>query len=182
MKQEFSTSEEVPINHIDAASAGDEPRAPAFSDEALALRFAEVHGNDLRYVADWNRWLRWDGTRWQFDRTLFAFALARKRCRRAAAECNANKTKNLLASAKTVNAVVTLARADQRIAATADQWDADPWLLNTPAGIVDLRTGELSSHRPEYYMTKIACAIQMHPVQSQRGSVFSTASWVGILR
>ena len=78
MKQGFSTSEEVPINHIDAASAGDESRAPPFSDEALALRFAEVHGNDLRYVADWNRWLRWDGTRWQFDRTLFAFALREK--------------------------------------------------------------------------------------------------------
>ena len=27
-----------------------EPRPPAFTDEALALRFAERHANDLRYV------------------------------------------------------------------------------------------------------------------------------------
>ena len=173
MKEESPTSAEVPINHIDAASAVDESRAPPFTDEALALRFAETHANGLRYVAAWNRWLRWDGTRWQFDDTLFAFDLARKICRRAAAECSDNKTKKLLASAKTVNAVVTLARADRRIAATTDQWDADPWLLNTPAGIVDLRTGKLSSHRPECFMTKIA---GVAPDAS-----CSIASWLGFL-
>ena len=40
-----------------------------------------------------------------------------------------------------VDAVQTLARADRRIAATIEQWDADPMLLNTPDGIVDLRDG-----------------------------------------
>ncbi len=35
-----------------------EMQAPAFSDEALALRFAERHADDLRYVAAWGRWLR----------------------------------------------------------------------------------------------------------------------------
>jgi hypothetical protein len=48
----------------------DEPRPPAFSDEALALRLAERHAGNLRYVAPWGKWLQWDGTRWQFDNTL----------------------------------------------------------------------------------------------------------------
>ena len=26
--------------------------------------------------------------------------------------------------------------------------DADPYLLNTPAGVVDLRTGQISDHEP----------------------------------
>ena len=39
-------------------------------------------------------------------------------------------------------AVETLARSDRRIASTVEQWDADPWLLNTPGGIIDLRTGD----------------------------------------
>ena len=39
-------------------------RPPIFSDEALALHFAEMHADDLRYVAAWNKWLSWDGTRW----------------------------------------------------------------------------------------------------------------------
>jgi len=59
-----------------------------------------------------------------------------------------------IASAKTVAAVERLARADRRLAATTDQWDADPWLLNTPAGIVDLRSGELGPHRADAFLTK----------------------------
>ena len=48
-----------------------------------------------------------------------------------------------------------LARADRRIAATIDQWDADPWLMNTPDGIVDLKTGSVRPHRAEDFITKI---------------------------
>jgi putative DNA primase/helicase len=130
-------------------------RAPAFSDEALALRFAERHQHDLRYVAAWAKWLRWDGARRCFDDTLYAFNLARQICREAAAECNKPKTAAVLASAKTVAAVERLAKADRRLAATIDQWDVDPWLLNTPGGVVDLRTGRSRPHRPEDYMTKV---------------------------
>ena len=142
----------------EAADVGEEndPRPPEFSDEALALRFADEHKDDLRYVAIWGRWLSWDGKRWQFDDTLSAFDSARKICRRASAECNKPSAAQKIASAKTVAAVATLARADRQIAARADQWDADPWLLNTPGGVVDLRTGELRPARREDYMTKIA--------------------------
>ena len=61
-----------------------------------------------------------------------------------------------IASAKTVAAVERLAKADRRLAATAEQWDADPWLFNTPLGVIDLRTGRINAHRPDDYMTKIA--------------------------
>lgn len=36
-----------------------------------------------------------------------------------------------------------------------DKWDADPDVLNTPSGIVDLRTGVLGPHNPHAYCTKI---------------------------
>ena len=89
------------------------------------------------------------------DDTKLAFDLSRKVCREAAAECNKDKIAPNLASAKTVAAVERLALADRRIAATVDQWDADPWLLNTPDGVVDLRTGQRRPHRAEDYQTKI---------------------------
>lgn len=130
-------------------------RPPAFSDEALALRFSERHADDLRYVAAWGRWLRWDGTCWRFDDSLHAFDLARRICREAAAECNQPKVAVAIASAKTVAAVERLAKADRRHAATVDQWDADPLLLNTPAGVVDLRNGRMRPHRAADYLTKI---------------------------
>jgi putative DNA primase/helicase len=132
-----------------------DPRPPAFTDESLALRFAEIHTADLRYVAAWGRWLSYNGVCWRFDETLLAFDLARKICRGAAAKCNDPKVAAALASAKTVAAVVTLAKTDRRLAATVDQWDADPWLLNTLAGVVDLRTGRCRPHRPDDYLTKV---------------------------
>jgi putative DNA primase/helicase len=54
--------------------------------------------------------------------------------------------------------VERLARADRRHAATTEEWDADPWLLNTPGGVVDLVTGAIRAHRREDRMTKIATA------------------------
>ena len=110
----------------------------------------------MRYVAAWSRWLIWTGTHWQFDETLKAFDLSREVCRAAAGECTKQKLSSAIASAKTVAAVERLAKADRRIAATVDQWDADPWLLNTPGGVVDLRDGGYRLHNPADYITKIS--------------------------
>jgi len=100
-----------------------------FSDDALALRLADHHADELRYVDDWGRWLRWDGMRWQFDKTLAVFDLARALCREAASD--QAKAGKQLASAKTIAAVEKLARSDRRLAATSDQWDARPFAFNT---------------------------------------------------
>src|SRR2546426_8324281 len=55
----------------------------------------------------------------------------------------------------TVAAIERLARADRQHAMTIDEWDAHLWLLNTPSGIVNLKSGEVSAHRPDAYCTKI---------------------------
>ena len=110
------------------------------------------------HVAAWGKWLLWTGTHWQFDSTMRAFDMARIICRVASAEISDTKAVKLaaaVASAKTVAAIVSLARADRRHAATVEQWDTDPWLLNTPGGIVDLRTGAMLPHDPEQHITKI---------------------------
>jgi putative DNA primase/helicase len=136
----------------------EEARAPEFSDESLALRFAGLHATDLRYVASWSKWLSWTGKVWRFDETLATLDLVRRVCRAAASECNTHKVAKDIASAKTVAAVERLARADRRLAANVEQWDADLWLLNTPDGCVDLRTATIRPHNAEDYMTKITGA------------------------
>lgn len=35
------------------------------------------------------------------------------------------------------------------------EFDADPWVLNTPGGLVDLRTGEVEPHAAEHLCTKV---------------------------
>lgn len=136
----------------------DEVMPPGFTDDALALKFTEKHADAWRYVAGWGHWLHWDGARWARETTLKAFDLARRICREASAECIKPKIAAKVASAATVAAVERLARADRRHAATADQWDLDPWLLNTPDGRVDLRTGAGTPHERTDYMTKLAAA------------------------
>src|SRR4051812_49404189 len=128
---------------------------PGLSDDALALLFADRYSKNLRYVAAWNRWMVYDGTRWRHDDTLFAYDRVRELCREEAKKVRKRSGADGIKSAKTVAAVERLARADRRIAASVDQWDSDPWLLNTPGGVVDLRTGRMRPHSPTDYMTKI---------------------------
>jgi putative DNA primase/helicase len=134
--------------------------SPELSDDFLALAFAAQHEDDLRFVPVWGKWLRWDDTRWKEDTTLAAFDLVRKVVREHAVElvesgCDSRNGPKNLASAKTVAAVEKLARADQHLARATHIWDRDPWLLNTPGGVVDLRTGSTQPHDRNLHMTKI---------------------------
>jgi putative DNA primase/helicase len=133
---------------------------PPTAEDAIALAFADRHEAELRYVATWGRWLRYDGVRWAYDDTLHAFDLARTICRQVAVA--GDKPVSAVASAKTVAAVERLAKADRRLAGTIGQWDADPWLLNTPTGVIDLHTGDLREHSPIDYMTKITAVGPLH--------------------
>jgi len=96
----------------------------------------------------------WDGYRWKSDDKLQALALVRDHCAEMAADPSASKHAKSVASAKTVRAVEYLARADVRLAAGVDQWDTDPMLLNTPGGVVDLRTGGISPSDPGLHMIR----------------------------
>jgi putative DNA primase/helicase len=130
--------------------------APNLSEEAIALAFAERHADELRFVAKLGMWFVWDGMCWRHDETRKVFTLARALCRGVANEVNKPSERKRIASAKTRAAVVVLAGEDYRLVATVDQWDTDPWMLNTPGGVINLRTGKLRRHRLDDYMTKIA--------------------------
>jgi putative DNA primase/helicase len=124
---------------------------PEFTDDALARKFTEQYRNELLYTAQWSKWNFWDGRRWLHDSTLSVFDRARGVCRSAASVCDDKRLAQRIASAQTVSAVERLARADQGHAMRPEQWDADPWKLNTPGGIVDLRTGALQASRSSAY-------------------------------
>ena len=132
---------------------------PAFSDDSLALRFSARHDGQLLFVPAWGHWLRWDGCRWADDETLAVFDLCRLVCREAAAElanlASGEPLARKVASATTTAAVERLARSDRCHARSSDDFDADPWLLNTPSGVVDLRTGETRPHQRNDLFTKV---------------------------
>ncbi len=128
------------------------------TEDALALAFTRRYHRDWRYVAAWGRWLVWDGQRWRNEDTLAATDLIRSVCRQTAVRAEDRKVAAKLASSSTVGGVERLARADRRHAATTDEWDADPWLLNTPGGVVDLKTGRTRANDRADRMTKITTA------------------------
>lgn len=122
------------------------------TEDELALGFVDDHAECHRWVQRWHKWFRWDGRVWAEDSTLVVYDLVRRYMRNAAIGAG---NSDELGRAKVVAAVETLSRSDRRVAAGIDQWDASAMLLNTPSGIVDLRTGELKEHDPAAYLTRI---------------------------
>ncbi len=106
------------------------PSSSPFGEIALAERLVERHLN-LRYVAAWSKWMRWSGALWKADNTLHVFNLARVMLKEVAATVNKRKDARELTTAKTVASVERLAKADQRVAAEAeDWWDIDADIIN----------------------------------------------------
>jgi putative DNA primase/helicase len=155
-------------SEADAADDDNEPAAVSDSEFALADEFIAEHKANLRYVAKFGKWQVWRGTGWKEDETVRVFDLARRICRRAAA----NKEKPIaksLSKARTVASVEQLARSYRCVAATVDQWDTHPMKFNTPSGTIDLTTGEVLPHNRLDYITKLAaCDIApvgtLHPI------------------
>jgi putative DNA primase/helicase len=139
----------------DAEETEQWPSAPLFSEDALALRLADENADRFRFVAAWHKWLVYDGARWILDEKMIAYTAARALCRTVAAECNKAKIAKALTSKHTIGAVENLARCDPRFAAGPNEWDLDPRLLNTPAGVVDLISGNSRANRADDMMMKI---------------------------
>lgn len=122
-----------------------------YSEDALAESFTERYRDVLVYCKLWSTWLHWQDNRWKKDDTQLALDLARKTCRKAAAEAEAqvelgNKRHAVaakLSTASVMKNVAGLASSDRRQVVAPQQFDADPWLLNTPDGVIDLKTGKL---------------------------------------
>jgi putative DNA primase/helicase len=138
------------------APSADHDYSP-LSDDSLAKAFTASHPN-LRYVARWGKWLQWcDAAGWQEDSTLQVFDMARQLCAEQAQAHQGAATPSAIVRCKSAGAraaVENLARSDRVHAASAEQWDANPLLLNTPGGAVDLTNGAIRPVRLDDYCLK----------------------------
>lgn len=148
------------------------------SHDGLALALGEEWADQARHVALWGKWLFWNGAKWEIDERLLHMTRTRAYLRRRAdglvraAEAGriegfdvdkAEAVAKTLRSAQTVAHVVGLARSNPKQAASVGQWDADPWLLGTPGGTVDLRTGKLRPAAPGDHITKTTAVAPAPP-------------------
>ena len=80
------------------------------------------------------------------------------------------KHERRIATANCIAGVERMARYDPAIVIHPDALDADPWLLNTQSGIVNLRDGSRRSHDPAALMTRITAAA---PVDAEGEDLWS---------
>ena len=123
------------------------------SEDTLALQFATQHEQRLCYTAGMD-WRYFNGMRWEPDNRLLRYDYCRRLCRDVAAGLDSRQSLKTTA-ASTVSAVLNHARSDQRLVVDAEQWDADELKLNTPAGMVDLLTGDIRPTLHTDYVTRI---------------------------
>src|SRR5215475_7196587 len=124
------------------------------------------HGQNMRYVPHWGKWLVWDGRRWAVDdthaverhakETVLAMDAAWARVEDDDQRCKRLRHALRSQNVARLKAMVEVARSESGIPVTPDDVDADPWVLNVLNGTLDLRTGELREHRREDLMTKLA--------------------------
>lgn len=143
----------VPPPTVDAAPPTDapEPLTLAHTDDANACHIINTHGYLLRHNPQRARWLCWEGTQWVWQAPGGGHAREHaKNALRALPDTDrpdaAHKQRSL--TSRAISAALESAATDPRISVDARHIDADPWALNTPGGVVDLRTGTLTAPNP----------------------------------
>lgn len=167
-----------------AVSAAVLPARDAYTatDTGNADRLVDDFGQILRYVPERGQWLVWDGSRWAVD-----VAGHVQECAKAAVwaiddggdpKLAAHKQRSQ--SRRALEAMVALARTDRRVIAPAATLDARPTELNTPAGVVDLVTGELRPPDPAAMHTRITAVAPDMDGPCRRWEAFLADTFAGM--
>ena len=149
----------APADREDAAGA------PAYSDQWLADKIVEAKRGELRYVPQTGNFLVWNGARWQVDHDLLAEDVINQQLRRIAVEVlrtgaterekkESRARATAMCSAGKAASVATILKSKRAIAVGQELLDSDNWVLNTPNGLVNLKTGELSPPDPDALCTR----------------------------
>jgi putative DNA primase/helicase len=144
----------------DAVQEAPEPEIEEWSEDGVARIFERINADRLRHVDESANWLRWDGAIWRSAAKGLALTWARNLIHRQNRD-ETEKTRNKSGTVAFCRGVETFAMRGP-LAIQIDRLDRDEWLLGTPGGTVDLRSGMLRPSRPDEYITK-ATAVSPAP-------------------
>lgn len=161
-------------------------RLYSFDDTGNAERFVDLFGEQVRYCYTDKRWLWYDGRKWCTDMTGTVKRLADKAVACMAAEakvyaqldadegtdmakafekhmksCRSNKSKNAM-----------LSEVMHHVPVLPAQMDRFKTVLNTPGGVIDLRSGGISPHDPMTYLTKMTAVEYSENADCPRWTAF----------
>lgn len=132
------------------------------NDTDNAQRFASRWADRILYTPG-KGWLVFDGKRWKPDSLLECMEFAKSTARLIADEAQhlpddqAKATRRKFADSSlskgSLERMIDLAKS--LVMVDDSRLDANPWLLNTTTGTIDLRTGDCDDHDPRDLLTKM---------------------------
>jgi len=150
--------------------------AEVFADYDAAERYAERVLAGRFCYGEGRGWMQYTGTHWRRVGSEVPRNALGEFAKEMAEEARTRVTELVVARAKPeeiakarddlkgwtaamgisrLNAAVDLAKGLPDLRVDVMEFDAHPDLLNTPSGVVDLRTGQVLEHDPDYYFTRI---------------------------
>lgn len=119
--------------------------ASEVTEDRAAEYFASIYKDRLAYCHSVGAWYEYDGSIWRQHKTPLAFHYARELMRSLSQNL---KSPGQFQKTRFALGVEKFAQADPVFSRTSDHWNPDPYLLGTPAGTVDLRSGKLRQSMP----------------------------------
>ena len=142
--------------------------APTLTDSGNATRLVRLHGQRLRHIAKWDKWVTCGGDGfWMIDHKdvrirELAKDVGHQLKREAADEPDEKRARGIFAfglnslNSYKIGGMVDLARGIEGIPLDHEDLDRDGWLLGVENGVIDLRTGRLRPADPADLMTRQA--------------------------
>jgi len=128
-----------------------------YSDIGVADAFSRYYGGIARFSSSLG-WLVWDGKRWdksdlkaQSVEVSFTDIIREQALK--SGDKDYIKFATRMRSYNRVQGVLGIAKS--RLEISNDELDSNPCDFNTPAGIVDLKTGKIRPHEPKAFCTKM---------------------------
>lgn len=129
----------------------------ARTDTGNAERFTHASEGLLVYNSDQGCWLQWSGQSWLPDNGIGTQRVAKAVVRGMSRKLKLTKAWAIKSESEARrNAMISLARAEPGMSQPDSVFDRDPDSINTPTGIIDLKTGKVSPHDPRMWNTHLA--------------------------
>ena len=137
----------------------------------MAYRLAERYADRLLFVPRIG-WHEWDGQRWAKDEqgaaTRAVLTVLKRALAQSLGDAELRQDVHRCEGAAAIRGVLEIAGNLATFVTPADELDADPYLLNTASGTLDLRTMQLRPPDPADRITKVTTAAY-RPAEVGRG-------------
>ncbi len=165
-----------------------------WTDTGNATLLCQLHGENIRYVPEWQSWMHWTGTHWEkckagrqgYPAALIRYAQSTAKCLLSYAdkketEKQREESRKYALSCQSwvkIKSMISLAEAGDGITVSANNFDSHNFLFNTKNGTLNLENPdkiEFYPHRREDYITQIS------PTPYLPGEKYQGSRWESFL-